>query len=59
MILTVRSQSLVGDQKEKLSNCVLYQQHWAYILIYVDDILCVHHDPRAPLVKVDEYFKMK
>jgi hypothetical protein len=25
----------------------------------VDDILCVHHDPGAPLVKLDEYFKMK
>jgi hypothetical protein len=33
--------------------------YWAYILIYVDDILCVHHDPRAPLAKLDEYFKMK
>jgi hypothetical protein len=31
----------------------------AYILIYVDDILCVHHDPGSPLVKLDEYFKMK
>jgi hypothetical protein len=33
--------------------------YWAYILIYVDDILCVHHDPNAPLAKLDEYFKMK
>jgi hypothetical protein len=33
--------------------------YWAYILIYVDDILCVHHDPDAPLEKLDEYFKMK
>jgi hypothetical protein len=33
--------------------------YWAYILIYVDDILCVNHDPGAPLVKLDEYFKMK
>jgi hypothetical protein len=31
----------------------------AYILIYVDDILCVHHDPGSPLAKLDEYFKMK
>jgi hypothetical protein len=37
-------------------NGVLY---WAYILIYVDDILCVHHDPDAPLVKLDEYFNIK
>jgi hypothetical protein len=33
--------------------------YWAYIIIYVDDILCVHHDPGAPLEKLDEYFKMK
>jgi hypothetical protein len=33
--------------------------YWAYILIYVDDILCVHHDPGAPLENLDEYFKMK
>jgi hypothetical protein len=25
----------------------------------VDDILHVHHDPGAPLVKLDEYFNMK
>jgi hypothetical protein len=33
--------------------------YWAYILIYVDDILCVNHGPGAPLEKLDEYFKMK
>jgi hypothetical protein len=33
--------------------------YWAYILIYVDDILCVHHDPGTLLAKLDEYFKMK
>jgi hypothetical protein len=33
--------------------------YWAYILIYVDDIMCVHHDHGTPLVKVDGYFKMK
>jgi hypothetical protein len=32
---------------------------WAYILIYVDGILCVHHKPGTPLDKLDEYFKMK
>jgi hypothetical protein len=31
----------------------------AYILIYVDDILCVHHDPGSPLANLDEYFMMK
>jgi hypothetical protein len=33
--------------------------YWVYILIYADDILCVHHDPGSPLSKLDEYFKMK
>jgi hypothetical protein len=33
--------------------------YWAYILIYVDDTLWVHHEPGAPLEKLDEYFKMK
>jgi hypothetical protein len=33
--------------------------YWAYILIYLDDILCVHHDPGSPLANIDEYFKMK
>jgi hypothetical protein len=31
----------------------------AYIMIYVDDILCVHHDPGAPMAKLYEYGKMK
>jgi hypothetical protein len=33
--------------------------YWAYILIYVDDILCVHHDPGTSLAQIDKYFKMK
>jgi hypothetical protein len=33
--------------------------YWAYILIYVDDIVCVHQEPGTPLAKLDEYFKMK
>jgi hypothetical protein len=34
-------------------------QYWAYILIYADDILYVHHEPSVPLAKLDQYFKMK
>jgi hypothetical protein len=30
-----------------------------YIMIYVDYILCMHHDPGAPLAKLYEYGKMK
>jgi hypothetical protein len=33
--------------------------YWAYILICVDKVLCVHHDPGAPLANLDKYFKMK
>jgi hypothetical protein len=33
--------------------------YWAYILIYMDDILCVHHDHGSPLSKLYEYFKIK
>jgi hypothetical protein len=32
--------------------------YWAYILTYVYEILCVHHDPGSPLANLDEYFKM-
>jgi hypothetical protein len=28
--------------------------YWAYILIYVDEILCVHQEPGTPLAKLDE-----
>jgi hypothetical protein len=34
-------------------------KYWAYILIYVDDVLCVHHDPGTSLAQIDKYFKMK
>jgi hypothetical protein len=33
--------------------------YFSYILIYVDDILCVHHDPGSPMAKLDEYFRME
>jgi hypothetical protein len=33
--------------------------YWAYILIYVDDILYVHRCPGILIAKLDEYFKMK
>jgi hypothetical protein len=33
--------------------------YWAYILIFVDDILCVHHDPGSPMATLDEYLNMK
>jgi hypothetical protein len=34
-------------------------KYWAYFLIYVDDILCVHHCPGMSSAQIDKYFKMK
>jgi acyl-CoA thioesterase len=34
-------------------------KYWAYILVYVDDILCVHHIPGMSLAQLDKYFNMK
>jgi hypothetical protein len=34
-------------------------QYYAYLLPYVDDCLCVHHDGEATLKELDHYFKMK
>jgi hypothetical protein len=34
-------------------------KYWAYILIYVDDILCVHNDPGTSFDQIDNYFNMK
>jgi hypothetical protein len=34
-------------------------KYWAYILIYVDNILCVHQDPGTSLAQIDKYFKIK
>jgi hypothetical protein len=34
-------------------------EYYAYILLYVDDCLCVHHDPTKALKELDKYFMMK
>jgi hypothetical protein len=34
-------------------------QYYAYVLIYVDDILAISHDALGDLNKIDLYFKMK
>ena len=33
-------------------------EYYSYILCYVDDILCIHHDYMAVLNKLDNYFKL-
>ena len=34
-------------------------EYYSYMLLYVDDCLCVHHDGEAVLNELDQYFKMK
>jgi hypothetical protein len=34
-------------------------RYYAYVLIYVDDILAISHDALGDLNKIDLYFKMK
>ena len=34
-------------------------EYYTYILLYVNDILCIHHDAESVLTKVDKYFKLK
>ncbi len=38
------------------SNGVSY---YAYVLLYVDNVLVVHHDATGVLLRLDKYFKMK
>ncbi len=33
--------------------------YYSYILIYVDDILCIHHEAMPVLDKLDKYFTLK
>lgn len=34
-------------------------EYYSYILLYVDDALCIDHDPMSELRKIDKYFKFK
>ena len=34
-------------------------KYYAYTLLYVDDILLIHHDAESCLKDIDNYFKMK
>ena len=33
--------------------------YYVYVLLYVDNILVVHHDATDVLLRLDKYFKMK
>ena len=34
-------------------------EYYTYILLYIDDILCIHHNAESVPTKVDKYFKLK
>jgi hypothetical protein len=34
-------------------------EYYAYVLLYVNDVLVVHHDAEDVLLRLDKYFKMK
>ena len=33
--------------------------YYGYVLLYVDDAMCINHDAEAELNKLHHYFKMK
>ena len=33
--------------------------YYSYVLLYVDDCLCIHHDAVGAIKKIDKFFKMK
>jgi hypothetical protein len=35
------------------------RRYYAYILCYVDDILCIHHDPMTVLNRINDYMPLK
>jgi hypothetical protein len=34
-------------------------RYYAYILCYVDDILCIHHDPMSVMSEINSYLPLK
>ena len=34
-------------------------EYYSYILVYVDDVLVIHHDAMKTLMRIDKYFKFK
>ncbi len=35
------------------------QKYYSYILLYVDDVMCIHHDGVSTIKIIDKYFQMK
>ena len=34
-------------------------KYYSYVLLYVDDCLCIHHSAEEELIKIDKFFKIK
>lgn len=54
--------SCLADQDLWLKEAVRPEdgfKYYAYVLLYVDDIMMIHHDATAAIKEVDQYFKMK
>ena len=34
-------------------------EYYSYVLLYVDDVLCIHHDDESTIRMIDIYFTMK
>ena len=34
-------------------------EYYAYVLIYVDDVMVIHHDTESVVRRIDKYFKLK
>ena len=52
---------LPGDQDLCMEKMVRPEdrfEYYAYILIYVDDVVVIHHDADSVLWRIDEYFKL-
>ena len=35
------------------------EKYWSYIIVYVDDILCINHDPQIPMKQISNIYRMK
>ena len=34
-------------------------KYYAYVLIYVDDVMVIHHDDEGIIISIDKYFKLE
>ena len=48
-----------NTRKDPKTGDVRRRDYYAYVLIYVDDILVIHHDAKRVLAQIDYYFHMK